>query len=99
WRRAASQRRVHAAKGSAVGILTWIIFGAIAGWVASIITGRNERMGCLGNIAVGIIGALLGGAIFSAAGGTGVTGFNLWSFLVAIIGAVIFLTILGLFRR
>lgn len=82
-----------------MGILTWILFGAIAGWLASIITGRNERMGCFGNIAVGIIGALLGGAIFSALGGTGVTGFNLWSFLVAVIGAVIFLVILGMIQR
>ncbi len=82
-----------------MSILTWIIFGAIAGWLASIITGRNERMGCLGNIAVGIVGALLGGAIFSALGGTGVTGFNLWSFLVAVVGAVLLLVILGAIRR
>jgi uncharacterized membrane protein YeaQ/YmgE (transglycosylase-associated protein family) len=82
-----------------VGILTWVLFGAIAGWVASLITGRNERMGCLGNIAVGILGALVGGAIFSALGGVGITGFNLWSFLVAIIGSVILLVILGAIQR
>ncbi len=81
-----------------MGILTWILFGAIAGWLASILTGRNERMGCLGNIAVGIVGALIGGAIVSAVGGAGVTGFNLWSLLVAVVGAVILLFVLGIIR-
>ena len=46
-----------------MGILFWIVFGGIAGWVASIITGRNDRMGCLTNIVVGILGALIGGCI------------------------------------
>jgi uncharacterized membrane protein YeaQ/YmgE (transglycosylase-associated protein family) len=82
-----------------VGILTWILFGAIAGWLASILAGRNERMGCFGNIAVGIVGALIGGAIFSALGGSGVTGFNIWSLFVAVIGAIVFLVILDAIRR
>jgi uncharacterized membrane protein YeaQ/YmgE (transglycosylase-associated protein family) len=82
-----------------VGILTWILFGAIAGWLASILTGRNERLGCFGNIAVGIVGALLGGAIFSALGGSGVTGFNIWSLFVAVIGATVFLVVLDAVRR
>jgi uncharacterized membrane protein YeaQ/YmgE (transglycosylase-associated protein family) len=46
-----------------MGILSWIIFGALAGWVASMITGRNERQGCLMNIIVGIIGASVVGAV------------------------------------
>lgn len=85
-----------------MNILSWILFGAIAGWVASIVTGRNHRMGCLGNIAVGIIGALLGGWIFSALGEEEVASFDLWSlesFLVAVVGSVIFLVILGIFQR
>jgi uncharacterized membrane protein YeaQ/YmgE (transglycosylase-associated protein family) len=82
-----------------VGILTWILFGAIAGWLASILAGRNERMGCFGNIAVGIVGALIGGVIFSALGGSGVTGFNIWSLFVAVIGAIVFLVILDAIRR
>jgi uncharacterized membrane protein YeaQ/YmgE (transglycosylase-associated protein family) len=61
--------------------------------------GRNDRMGCIMNIVVGIIGAFLGGWIFSLFGGTGITGFNLYSFLVALVGAVVLLAILGLFMR
>lgn len=82
-----------------MGILTWILFGAIAGWLASILAGRNERMGCFGNIAVGIVGALIGGVIFSALGGSGVTGFNIWSLFVAVIGAIVFLVVLDAIRR
>ncbi len=79
-----------------MGILSWIIFGALAGWVASMVMGRNNQMGCLANIVVGIIGAVVGGWIMSFFGKTGVTGFNLVSFVVAVIGAVVFLGILNL---
>ncbi|MFN2180304.1 MAG: GlsB/YeaQ/YmgE family stress response membrane protein [Candidatus Promineifilaceae bacterium] len=78
-----------------MGILGWIIFGALAGLIASLITGRNERQGCLMNIIVGIIGASLGGWIMSLFGGSGVTGFNLPSFLVAVLGAVVLLAIVN----
>lgn len=82
-----------------MGILAWILLGALAGWLASIIAGRNERMGCFANIAVGIIGAFIGGGIFRALGGAGITGFNLWSLLVAVTGAIILLAVLELLRR
>jgi uncharacterized membrane protein YeaQ/YmgE (transglycosylase-associated protein family) len=82
-----------------MSIIGWIVLGALAGWIASIIMGRNSRQGCITNIVVGIIGAFLGGWIFNFFGGTGVTGFNLWSFLVAIVGAVVLLAIVGLFTR
>ena len=82
-----------------MGIISWIIFGALAGWLASIITGRNNRMGCIANIVVGIVGAFIGGFLMSLFGGGGVTGFNLYSFFVAIIGAVVLLLIVGLFQR
>jgi len=79
-----------------MGILSWIIFGAIAGWVASIIMGRNNRQGCIMNIIVGVVGASIGGWIMSLFGGTGVTGFNLPSFFVAVIGAVVLLAVVNL---
>lgn len=85
--------------GDHVGIIAWIIFGAIAGWLASLLTGRNERQGCFANIAIGIIGAFLGGLIFSLLGGHGVTGFNLYSMVVAVIGAVLLLAILNFVQR
>ena len=79
--------------------ILWIIFGALAGWIASMIMGRNAQMGALANIVVGIVGAILGGWIMSAVGGQGVTGFNLVSLIVAILGAVVLLFVVGLFRR
>ena len=80
-----------------MGILVWIIFGAIAGWLASIITGRGG--GLITNIVVGIVGAFIGGFLMSIIGGGGVSGFNLYSLLVAVLGAVVLLVLLGLVRR
>lgn len=74
-----------------MNILLWIIFGALAGWIASMITGTNEQQGAIGNIVVGILGAFAGGFIMSLLGSDGVNGFNLYSLLVAIGGAVVLL--------
>jgi len=82
-----------------INILIWIVLGALAGWVASIIMGWNAQMGAIANIIVGIVGALIGGFIMNASGAQGVTGFNLYSFLVALGGAIVLLFIVGLFRR
>lgn len=82
-----------------MNIIVFIIFGGIVGWIASMVTGDNGRMGILGNIVVGIIGAFIGGLIASAVGGAGVTGFNIYSFLVAVGGAVILLWFVGLFSH
>jgi uncharacterized membrane protein YeaQ/YmgE (transglycosylase-associated protein family) len=79
-----------------MSILGWIVLGGIAGWIASIITGRNDRMGCITNIAAGIVGAIVGGWIFSFFGGGGVSGFNLGSLVVAVVGAVVVLAIINL---
>ena len=79
-----------------MGIISWIIFGAIAGWLASIIAGRNDQQGCLMNIVVGVVGAAIGGWIMSLVGGDGVTGFNLPSFAVAVVGAVLLLAIINI---
>lgn len=72
-------------------ILIWILFGALAGWIASLIAGTDAQQGALGNIVIGILGALIGGMVVRSLGGAGVTGFNLGSLLVAILGAVILL--------
>jgi len=82
-----------------INILVWIIVGALAGWIASKIMGRDAQMGAVANIVVGILGALIGGFIMNSVGGAGFTGFNLYSLLVAIGGAVVLLFLIGLFRR
>jgi uncharacterized membrane protein YeaQ/YmgE (transglycosylase-associated protein family) len=83
-----------------MGIISWIIFGAIAGWVASIIAGTNDRQGCIGNIVVGVIGAFLGGFLIELVTGEGFQfAFNPNSFIVAIIGAVLFLAVTGALRK
>lgn len=76
-----------------MGICGWIILGGLAGWVASMIAGNNSRQGLIGNIVVGIIGSFVGGLVFNYFGGVGVTGLNLYSFGVALVGAVITLFI------
>jgi len=80
-----------------MNIFVWIIFGAIAGWIASIVMGKNKKMGAIANVIVGIIGAFLGGYIMDFFGAEGVTGFNFPSLLVAIVGAIVLLFVVGLF--
>ena len=82
-----------------MGIISWIVIGAIAGWIASMITGNNEKMGAGKNIIVGICGGLIGGFIMNLIGGIGITGFNIWSLLVATIGAVVLLLIVNAFSK
>lgn len=83
-----------------MSIIGWIILGGLAGWIASMITGRNDQQGCLMNIIVGIVGAAIGGAIvgFLFDGGDPMS-FNLPSLVVAIIGAVVLLAIINLITR
>ena len=82
-----------------MGILGWIIIGALAGWIASMLTGNNEKMGAGTNITVGIIGGFIGGLVMNLLGGSGITGFNIWSLLVAVIGSVILLWIVNAIKR
>jgi len=75
-----------------LGIIGWIILGLLAGYIASIsINKRGEGM--VMDIALGILGALVGGWLFNLFGAAGVTGFNLWSLLVAVIGAMALLVV------
>ena len=65
-----------------MGILSWIIFGALAGWLASIIMGKNASMGAFANIAAGIAGALLGGFLLSFVGIGGIAGACVLLFII-----------------
>jgi uncharacterized membrane protein YeaQ/YmgE (transglycosylase-associated protein family) len=75
-----------------MSIIGWLILGLIAGFVASRIV-NAQGQGMVLDMVLGIIGALVGGFIFDAAGKVGVTGFNAWSLLVAIIGSIIVLVL------
>jgi uncharacterized membrane protein YeaQ/YmgE (transglycosylase-associated protein family) len=74
-----------------MSIIAWVIFGALAGWIASLVMNTDEQQGGLANIAVGIIGAIIGGYLSRFVGGSGVTGFNIGSLLIAVLGAVVLL--------
>lgn len=80
-------------------ILAWIIFGAIVGWIASMITGNNKRMGLGKNIIVGLLGAVIGGWLSTLFGIGSYNEFSLNSFFIALIGAVVLLLLVNLFSR
>jgi uncharacterized membrane protein YeaQ/YmgE (transglycosylase-associated protein family) len=77
-----------------MGFLSWIIVGLIAGGAARMVTRSNKR-GCLPTIVIGIIGALIGGFLFSLAGQPGIQDFSIWSVFVAFVGASLLLLVLG----
>lgn len=80
-----------------MNILILIIFGALVGWVASMIVGTKE--GLLLDIIIGIVGSIIGGWLMDFFGQSGVTGFNVYSFLVALLGSVVLLAIVRAIRR
>ena len=82
-----------------MSIIGWIIIGALAGWIASMLTGNSEKMGAGTNILVGIIGGFIGGVVMNLLGGAGITGFNIWSLVVAVIGSVILLWIVNAIKK
>lgn len=83
-----------------LGLLGWIIGGGIIGWLASIITGRNAQQGLIGNIVAGIVGAFVGGAIYGLLTGNGLDfSWNLTSFIVALVGAIVVLAIWNFISR
>jgi uncharacterized membrane protein YeaQ/YmgE (transglycosylase-associated protein family) len=75
-----------------MSIIGWLILGLAAGFIASKIV-NAQGQGIVLDIVLGVVGALVGGFIFDAAGGVGVTGFNAWSLLVAIVGSIIVLVV------
>lgn len=79
-----------------MGILSWVVLGGLAGWVASMVAGTNAKMGIPANVFVGMLGAVVGGWIFNFFGHAGAYGFNFYSFGVAFVGATLLLFV---FRR
>jgi uncharacterized membrane protein YeaQ/YmgE (transglycosylase-associated protein family) len=82
-----------------VGLISWVLVGIIAGVLAKWIMPGEGPGGFVVTIILGMAGASLGGFVFRVLGGAGATGFNVWSILVATIGAVILLFLYGLFSR
>lgn len=77
-----------------MNVILWVIFGALAGWLASIIMKTNKEQGAIANIVIGIVGAIIGGWLLSNLMGVDITGFNITSLIVAIVGAVILIAVL-----
>jgi len=80
-----------------IGIIIWLIVGGIVGWLASLVMRTDAQQGILLNIVVGIVGAFIGGLIFS--GGSINQDVTVTSFIVSLVGAIILLAIVNLFRR
>lgn len=81
-----------------MSIIIWIILGLISGFIGSKIVNKRGE-GLFLDIILGIVGAIVGGWLFSLAGGHGVTGLNLYSFVVAVIGSIIVLVVYHAIRR
>ena len=81
-----------------MSVIGWIVLGLIAGFIGSKIVNRSGE-GIFMDIVLGIIGALVGGWLFNVVGHTGVTGVNIWSMFVAVIGSVIVLLVYHAIRR
>ncbi len=84
-----------------MGVISWIIMGALAGWIASMFAGTNAKQGAVGNVVVGILGAFVGGWLMNLLGqdGANLGTFNLYSFLVATGGAILLLVVFGSLTR
>jgi uncharacterized membrane protein YeaQ/YmgE (transglycosylase-associated protein family) len=81
-----------------MGIIAWIVFGLIAGAIAKFLTPGRDPGGCIVTMLIGVVGAFVGGWIGSMLGFGSVTGFDLRSFLIAVVGAVLLLGIYHLVR-
>ncbi|RJQ35398.1 GlsB/YeaQ/YmgE family stress response membrane protein [Candidatus Parcubacteria bacterium] len=82
-----------------MGVILWIIFGGLVGWIASLIMKTDAQQGIVMNVIIGIVGAVIGGFIMSLFGERGVGDFNLYSFLVALLGACALIAIVRAVRR
>lgn len=83
-----------------MGIIAWIIVGGLAGWIASKMMNTDKSMGAIANIFVGIVGGVIGGFIMNNLfGKSGAYGINLYSIFVSLLGSIILLALVKMFRR
>ncbi|HYC79627.1 MAG TPA: GlsB/YeaQ/YmgE family stress response membrane protein [Candidatus Binatia bacterium] len=80
-----------------MNILIWIVFGGLAGWVATVLTGNDSQFGIIGNIIIGVIGSYIGGWLSSKLfHGPPVVGFDIRSFIIAVLGSIVLLWVLNI---
>jgi uncharacterized membrane protein YeaQ/YmgE (transglycosylase-associated protein family) len=85
-----------------INFILWLLFGALVGWLASMVMRTDDQQGILLNIVVGIVGAFLSGLLLAPLFGTGTINqgdFSFSSLLVSLVGAVVLLAIVGMFRK
>ena len=82
-----------------MGVIAWLVLGALSGWLANKLMGKNSSTGLIDNIIIGIIGAFIGGFVFNFLGAQTITGLNLHSIFVSVVGACILLWIINKIRR
>lgn len=82
-----------------MSILAWIVVGVVAGWLARLVIRGEGPGGLLGDLLLGVVGAVVGGWIFGFFGHTGTTGINIWSIIVAFVGAVVVLWVVRAVTR
>ena len=82
-----------------MGTVAWLVLGALSGWIANRLMGKSSSSGLIDNIIIGIIGAFIGGFVFNFLGAQTITGLNLHSIFVSVVGACILLWIVNKIRR
>jgi uncharacterized membrane protein YeaQ/YmgE (transglycosylase-associated protein family) len=80
-----------------MNVLIWIVFGGLAGWLATVLTGFDSQFGVIGNIVIGIVGSYIGGWLSSRLfKGPPVVGFDIRSFIIAVLGSIVLLWVINL---
>lgn len=74
-------------------IILWLIVGGLAGWIASMVMGTNRSQGVVADVILGILGAFVGGLLMNVLGFSGATGFNVYSLVVATVGAIVLIAL------
>lgn len=82
-----------------MGVIAWLVLGALSGWIANKLIGKNSSTGLIDNIIIGIIGSFIGGFVFNFFGAKTITGLNLHSIFVSVVGACILLWIINQIRK
>jgi uncharacterized membrane protein YeaQ/YmgE (transglycosylase-associated protein family) len=81
-----------------MGLLSWIVMGLLAGLLSRFLTPGDDKAGCIGTVVIGIVGAIVGGFLATLLGFGGFRGFDIYSMIVATLGAVVLVLVVRIFR-